>query len=89
MATDDDTPVTARSSGSLALFLQTAIEAIEKLDTLPTSEDTIDLRREAIALQAIFRSWDLRAPPPEERASAVGRVMDLHRAVEECAAKKT
>jgi len=85
--TDED-PTTSRSSGTVALFLQTAIEAIERLDRLPLSEESIDMRREAVALQAIFRSWDTRPPDPESRARAVSRVMDLHRGVEEYTARR-
>lgn len=84
----DDDPVTTRSSGTIAVFERTATEAIERLDGLPLSEDSVDLRREAISLQALFRSWSIRAPDPEARARAIARVMDLHRAVEEYAARR-
>jgi len=86
--TDADGPPTHRSSGTIALFEQTASEAVRRLDALPVSEGVVDLRREAVALQALFRSWKVRSPPPEERAQAVARVMDLHRAVEECVARR-
>lgn len=78
----DDTP-TPRVSGSIAVFLQTAIEAIDKLDSLPPTEESAELRREAVALQALFKSWDVRAPRSEDRAQALSRLMDLHRAVAE------
>ena len=83
----DDTP-TPKASGTLAIFEQTAAEAIEKLKTCPTSEESADLYREAVALQALFRSWDTRPPLPEERAKAVSRLMDLHRAVSEYVARR-
>ena len=86
MKPDDESP-TPKDSGTLAVFEQTCTEAIEKLDALPASELAVDLRREAVALGALFRSWTMRAPLPEERASAVGRLMDLHRAVAELASK--
>lgn len=86
MSRDDD-PVTSRSSGTVAIFLRTAAEAIERLDDLPLSEESLDLRRESVSLQALFRSWDVRQPDPESRARAIARVMDLHRAVEEYAAR--
>ena len=86
--TDSDDPDTARSSGTIAVFERTATEAIERLDDLPLSEESVDLRREAVALQALFRSWSVRAPDPEERTRAISRVMDLHRAVEEYAARR-
>jgi hypothetical protein len=85
--TEDD-PVTSRSSGTIAVFERTATEAIERLDRLPMSEENVDLRREAISLQAIFRSWSIRQPDPEARAMAISRVMDLHRTVEEYAARR-
>lgn len=84
---DDDQPVTARSSGTIAVFERTIGEAIERLDQTPKSDDSADLRREAVALQAMFRSWTKRPPAPEERSKAISRVMDLHRAVEEYAAR--
>lgn len=80
--------MTSRSSGTVALFEQTATEAIGRLDALPLSEESVDLRREAVALQATFRSWATRSPKPEERTAAVSRIMDLHRAVEEYAARR-
>lgn len=83
-----DDVITARSSGTLAVFEQTASEAIARLDTFPPDEETIDLRREAVALQAMFRAWSVRAPEPEARAVTISRLMDLHRAVEEYAAAK-
>lgn len=89
MTSEDDDPVTARSSGTIAVFEQTATEAISRLDGLPLSEEAYDLRREAVSLQAIFRSWAVRQPDPEARAMAISRVMDLHRAVEEYAARRT
>ena len=85
---EDEDPTTSRSSGTLAVFETTAVEAIVRLDGLPLSEESVDLRREAVALQAIFRSWAIRAPDPEARAMAVSRVMSLHRAVEEYAARR-
>jgi hypothetical protein len=85
--TDGDGPPTNRSSGTIALFEQTASDAVRRLDALPVSEEVVDLRREAVSLQALFRSWVVRSPPLDERAAAVSRVMDLHRAVEECVAK--
>jgi hypothetical protein len=83
----EDEPDTARSSGTVAVFERTATEAIDRLDALPLSEESVDLRREAVALQALFRSWTIRAPDPEARAGAISRVMDLHRSVEEYAAR--
>lgn len=88
MIKDDHDPVTSRSSGTIAVFEKTATDAIGRLDDLPLSEESVDLRREAVALQALFRSWDIRAPDPEARALAVSRIMDLHRAVEEYAARQ-
>lgn len=84
----DDESVTARSSGTIAVFERTAGEAIERIDGLPPGEEGADLRREAVALQATFRSWDVRPPQPEERSRAISRLMDLHRAVEEYATRK-
>jgi len=54
-----------------------------KLDALPASEERADLRREAVALRAMFRSWSVRAPNPEERAAAISRLIGAHRAIEE------
>jgi hypothetical protein len=82
----DDVP-TVRPSGSLALFEQTLVEAIEKLDGLPKSDECADLRREAVATQALFRSWKVRTPEPKARAAAISRLMGLYRAVEELAAR--
>jgi len=39
-------------------------------------------------LLALFRSWKVRAPNPEERAAAISRLMDVHRASEELASKR-
>ena len=83
----DEVP-TVRPSGTLAVFERTLAEAIDKLDGLPASDEGGEWRREAVALQALFRSWKLRAPPPEDRAAAISRLMDVHRAVEELAAKR-
>ena len=87
MPSEDD-PVTSRSSGTIAVFERTATETIERLDGLPLSEESVDLRREAVSLQAIFRSWTVRAPDTEARARAISRIMDLHRAVEEYASRR-
>ena len=87
--TDDSERPTARSSGTIAVFERTATEAIERLDDLPLSEESVDLRREAVALQALFRSWSVRAPDSEARALAISRVMALHRDVEEYAARRS
>ena len=83
----DDVP-TVRPSGSLALFEETLVESIEKLDGLPASDERAELRREAVATQALFRSWKVRTPEPKIRAAAVSRLMSLYRAVEELAATK-
>lgn len=85
--TDEDESPTPRASGSLAVFLQTASEAMEKLDACPVTEESVELRREAVALAALFRSWDRRAPGQDDRASALSRLMDLHRAVAEYVAE--
>jgi hypothetical protein len=61
------------------LFEQTLVEAIEKLRGL---SDVEDLRREVVAMQALFRSWRVRTPRPEDRAAAISRLMSLYRAVE-------
>lgn len=70
------------------MFERTTVEAIEKLDGLPASDDESELRREAMALLALFRSWKIRTPNPEDRALAISRLMDVHRAVEELASKR-
>ena len=80
----DETP-TVRPSGTVAVFEQTLIEAIARLDGLADGEE---LRRDAGALLALFRSWKVRAPNPEERAAAISRLMDVHRASEELASKR-
>jgi len=68
------------------VFEQTLVEAIERLDGLAASDEGTELRQEAVAMQSLFRSWKVRAPSPEERASTIARLMDIHRAVEELAA---
>jgi hypothetical protein len=80
----DDVP-TVRPSGTIAVFEQTLVEAIARLEGLPEAEE---LRRDAGALLALFRSWKVRAPNPEERAAAISRLMDVHRASEELASKR-
>ena len=85
MPPDDEDSPTPKDSGTLAVFEQTCVEALGKLDALPVSEASVDLRREAIALAAMFRSWTTHSPQPAERAAAVTRLMDLHRAVAELA----
>lgn len=82
----EDTP-TPRASGTVATFELTCEEAMSKLDSLPPSEEGVDLRREVVALQALFRSWETRAPSTQERAAAVARLMDAYRAVSELASK--
>ena len=84
MPSSDDVP-TVRPSGSLAMFERTLVEALEKLEGLPDSEE---LRREVVAMQALFRSWKVRTPRAEDRAAGVSRFMTLYRAVEELAAKR-
>ncbi len=83
----DDVP-TVRPSGTVAVFEQTIVEAIERLDSLPASDEVTELRREIVALQALFRSWKVRVPNPEERATAISRLMSLHRASEELATRR-
>jgi hypothetical protein len=83
----DDTP-TVRPSGTLAVFERTIVEAIERLDGLPTSDEVTDLRREVVAMQALLRTWKVRTPKSEDRAAGVSRLMSLYRAVEELAATK-
>jgi len=83
----DEVP-TVRPSGTIAVFEQTLVEAIAKLEGLPASDEREELRRDAVAMQALFRSWKVRAPSPEERAAAISRLMDVHRAVEELASKR-
>ncbi len=77
-----------RPSGTLAVFEQTLVEAIERLDGLEASDEVAEVRREVVALQALFRSWKVRAPNPEERSAAISRLMDVHRASEELASKR-
>ena len=84
---DDDAP-TVRPSGTLAVFEQTIVEAIVKLDGLPASDEGVELRREVLSLQTLFRAWKVRTPSVEERRAAIVRLMDAHRAVEELAARK-
>ena len=67
------------------MFERTLVEALEKLEGLPDSEE---LRREVVAMQALFRSWKVRAPRAEDRAAGVSRLMTLYRAVEELASKR-
>jgi len=84
----DSPPPTVRPSGTIALFAQTADKAIEKLDSLRPTQESSELRREAVALRALFRSWDKHAPKPTERAHAVSRLMDMYSAIEEYAAQQ-
>lgn len=81
----EDVP-TVRPSGSIATFERIADELLEKLGSLSINDTTNELRRDVKAIGALFRSWKTRAPTPEERASAITRLMDLHRAIEEYAA---
>lgn len=83
----EDAP-TVRPSGTIAVFEQTIVESLDRLDGLSASDEGAELRRDAVALQAQFRSWKVRAPSPEERAMAISRLMDVHRAVEELASKR-
>jgi len=85
----DDEPPTDRSSGTLAVFVRTTEEILDRLAVLPPSEEALDLHREAVALLALFRSWSVKAPEPVFRARSITRLMDLHRATEEYAAKRT
>ncbi len=87
MPPSDDVP-TVRPSGTVAVFEQTLVEAIDRLNNLPPSEESVDLRREIVALQALFRSWKVRVPSPADRAAAISRLMDVHRASEELASKR-
>jgi len=63
------------------------LDAIDRLEALPVSEETVDLKREAGALGALFRSWLTRAPEVHERTAAVNRLMAMHRAVAELASR--
>lgn len=81
----DEVP-TVRPSGTVAVFESTLAEAAEKLGEF--GPEGAELRRDVTALQALFRSWKVRAPNPEERAVAISRLMDVHRAVEELATKR-
>ena len=78
---------TVRPSASIEVFEMTAREAIERLDALRVSGEANELRREALALLALFRSWSVRAPSPEDRAASITRLMSMHRAVEEYVAR--
>ena len=79
----DDVP-THRESGQLAVFEQTAVESLAKLDALqgPDDEQVRELKVEATSLVAVFQSWHTDPPIGEARSHAIERVMDLHRNVE-------
>jgi acyl-CoA reductase-like NAD-dependent aldehyde dehydrogenase len=83
-----DDVATPRASGTLAVFQLTCDEVLGKLAEMPPSEEAIDYKRAAQALAAQFRAWEIRPPEPEERATVVSRLMDLHRAVSELAARR-
>ncbi len=87
LGVSDETP-TVRPSGTVAVFERTLVEALDRLDNLPPSEESVDLRREIVALQAVFRAWTVRTPSREERTAAISRLMDVHRASEEIASKR-
>jgi hypothetical protein len=75
---------THRESGHLAVFEQTAVESLAKLESLPEpiDDEVRELKAEAVSLLGVFRSWATEPPIGEERARAIERVMDLHRNVE-------
>lgn len=76
-----------RASKTIEAFEKTANESIAKLKAMPPTEESADLRREAVALRALFRSWNTRAPTLEERSAAIARLIGVHRAIEEYAAE--
>lgn len=80
---NDDDPPTHRSSGSLAIFENTAKEALVSLESLGLDERGEELAHEARELITVFVSWAAHLPSGEDRATAISRVMDLHRNVGE------
>jgi hypothetical protein len=74
-------PLTPRSSGTIALWDKTVVEAMDLLRTFGLRDD-VDTRlyEEGKDLQRILRSWD-NEPQGEERARVISRVMTLYRDV--------
>ena len=87
---DDDEAPTHRESGQLAVFEQTAREAIARLSTLVHDPDDSveELLAEARELLRIFEGWKADPPIGEQRTHVVGRVLDLHRNVESLIAER-
>lgn len=87
---EDEGPPTRRDSGTLSVFEQTAQAALQKLSTLPNLDARgVELVTEARDVLAIFASWKDVPPLSQERSSAIARVLDLHRSVEQYVLDRT
>jgi len=84
----DDEPPTRRESGQLAVFEQTAREALARLEPLVLDERVEELMAEACALLVIFEGWKTDPPISVARTHIIERVMDLHRNVESLLAER-
>lgn len=67
-------------SASLPIFLTTARELAARLEG-DTSQQALQMAREAEQLAHVFESWEKSPPETHERSQSVGKVLDLQRRV--------
>ena len=79
---NSDEPPTRRDSGQLAVFEQTARDALARLEAIGVDARIADLIVEARALLNVFENWKTAPLFSEERTQLIERVIDLHRSVE-------
>lgn len=83
MSEEDGGTPTRKDSGTVAVFEQTAEDALRELERLGLDERGEELLHEARELTTVFRAWRVMKPEGEDRAAAISRVLALHRNVAE------
>jgi len=75
-------------SESGPVFLQSTEELIGLLsrETSPAASRLIE---EARTLAALFRSWDVRRPRPEDRVAVIRRLVELNRIARELVSRSS
>lgn len=57
------------------------MEALQKLEKVRLSAETVRLKRELLEQLERLRSWSVRVPQPEERTATIQAVLALYRRV--------
>jgi hypothetical protein len=68
------------SSARITLLLDAISDALAVIASVPASEETERITREAGSVRAIVESWHDNPPTPEAREAATLRVVSLHTA---------